>query len=135
MAKTQSMTIARKHKQAALENQNKHLNLQTHNETVEVVRCTKYLGVHIDNSLDWKKRIQETSKEVSRCIGMLNYAKRYLPFHALKTLYTSDIDPYCRYCCSVWGVCSATEIQQLQKLQNRAARIITGSNYDAPSKP
>ena len=27
------------------------------------------------------------------------------------------------------------EIQQLQKLQNRAARIITGSNYDAHSKP
>ena len=27
------------------------------------------------------------------------------------------------------------EIQQLQKLQNRAARIITGSSYDAPSKP
>ena len=27
------------------------------------------------------------------------------------------------------------EIQQLQKVQNRAARIITGSNYDAPNKP
>ena len=28
-----------------------------------------------------------------------------------------------------------TEIQKSQKLQNRAARKITGSNYDAPSKP
>ena len=35
----------------------------------------------------------------------------------------------------MWGVCGAAEIHQLQKLQNRAARIITGSNYDAPSKP
>ena len=33
------------------------------------------------------------------------------------------------------GVQCLTKIQQLQKLQNRAARIITGSNYDAPSKP
>ena len=66
---------------------------------------------------------------------MLKYAKRYLPFHALKNLYTSVIDPSFRYCCSVWGVCGAAEIHQLQKLQNRAARIITGSNYDAPSKP
>ena len=33
------------------------------------------------------------------------------------------------------GVFGATEMQQLLKLQNRAARIITGSNYDAPSKP
>ena len=27
------------------------------------------------------------------------------------------------------------EIQQLQKTENPAARILTGSNYDAPSKP
>ena len=33
------------------------------------------------------------------------------------------------------GVGGLTEIQKLQKLQNRAARIITGSNYDVPSKP
>ena len=66
---------------------------------------------------------------------MLQYAKRYLPFHALKNLYTSVIDPSFRFCCSVWGVCGAAEIHQLQKLQNRASRIITGSNYDAPSKP
>ena len=32
-------------------------------------------------------------------------------------------------------MCGLTEIQQLQKLQNPAARIITGSNYDVPSKP
>ena len=27
------------------------------------------------------------------------------------------------------------QIQQLQKLQNRAAKIITDSNYNAPRKP
>ena len=55
VAKTQSMTIATKQKQAALENQNEQLNLQIRNETLEIVQCTKYLGVHIDNTLDWKK--------------------------------------------------------------------------------
>ena len=129
------MTIATKHKQAALEGQNEQLNLQIHIETLEVVQSTKYLGIHIDNSLEWKEQIQETSKKVSRSIGMLKYAKRYLLCHALETLYTSVIDPYFRYCCPVCGVCRATKMQQLQKLQNRAARIITGSNYDAPSKP
>ena len=37
--------------------------------------------------------------------------------------------------CSVCGVCGLTEIHQLQKLQSRAARTVTGSSYDAPSKP
>ena len=40
--------------------------------------------------------------------------------------------PNIRYCCSVWGCCCLTEINHLQKLQNRAARIITGSRFEAP---
>ena len=130
-----SNTCNTKHKQAALERKNEQLCLKMRNETLGAVQNAKYLGVHIDNSLDWKKHVQETSKKISRSLGMLKYAKRYLPFHALKNLYTSVIDPSFRYCCSVWGVCGAAEIHQLQKLQNRAARLITGSNYDAPSKP
>ena len=135
IAKTQSMTIATKHKQAALENQNEQLHLQICNETLDVVQCTKYIGVYTDISLELKKQIQETSKKVSQSIGMLKYAKRYLLFHALKTLYTSVTDPNFCYCCSVWGMCGATKVQQLQKLQNCAIRIITGSSYDTPSKP
>ena len=38
------------------------------------------------------------------------------------------------YCCSVWGYAGSTEIKQLQKLQNRAATIVTKSSYDTPSK-
>ena len=33
----------------------------------------------------------------------------------------------------IWGCCGKTEIDRLQKLQNRAARTVTNSSYDAPS--
>ena len=36
---------------------------------VEVAESIEYLGVHIDNSLDWKKYIQEISKKVSQSLG------------------------------------------------------------------
>ena len=84
VGKTQSMNIATKHKQAALENQNKQLNLQIRNETMEAVQYTKYLGVHSQNSLDWNKQIQDTSKKVSWYIGMFKYAKDILLFMQLK---------------------------------------------------
>ena len=58
-AKPQSMTISTKHKQAALERKNEQLCLQMRNETLGVVQNAKYLGVHIDNSLDWKKHIHD----------------------------------------------------------------------------
>ena len=53
---------------------------------------------------------------------------------SLKTLYTGIFEPHFRYCCSVWGCAGATDINQLQKLQNRASRFITNSSFDTPSR-
>ena len=41
------------------------------------------------------------------------------------------VEPYFRYCSSVWGSCGETRLLTLQKLQNVAARIVTNSSYDA----
>ena len=104
------------------------------NELV-VVQKTKHLGVQIDSALDWKEHIKVTSAKVSKAVGFIKYAKKFLPEKTLKTLYTSIVEPHSRYCCSVWGCCGITQINQLQKLQNRTARIITNSSFDTPSRP
>ena len=135
VAKAQSMVISAKRKLAVLKSQTEQLNLHKNDKDLDGVQSIKYLGVHIDNTFDWKKHIQEVSKKISRSLGLIKYAKRFLPLDSLKNLYTGLVDPHFHYCCAAWGVCGLAEIQQLQKLQNRAARIITGSNYDAPSKP
>ena len=69
------------------------------------------------------------SLKVSRGLGILKHAKSVLPFSALTSLYTSVVEPHC----SVWGCAGTTEIIHLQKLQNRAARIVTNSSFDIPS--
>ena len=38
--------------------------------------------------------------------------------------------PHFDYCCSVWDGLGETLSCKLQKLQNRAARVITGSSYE-----
>ena len=45
------------------------------------------------------------------------------------------MEPYLRYSCPVWGVAGINAINRLQKLQNRAARIVTNSAYDASALP
>ena len=40
------------------------------------------------------------------------------------------MQPHFDYCILVWGNCTKTLSTKLQKLQNRAARIITYSSYD-----
>ena len=43
--------------------------------------------------------------------------------------------PHLRYCCSVWGCYGDTKLNTLQKLQKRAARIVTGSPFDSTAAP
>ena len=41
------------------------------------------------------------------------------------------IERHLKYCSPVSGCCGKTDIERLQKLQNRAARIASNSSYDA----
>ena len=50
-----------------------------------------------------------------------------------KTIYYSLIQPYFDYCDVVWSDCSKTRPGKLQKLQNRAAWIITRVDYSIRS--
>ena len=135
VVKTRAMLISTKQKYKALQNQNQDLHLKIKGAELDTVTNTRYLGVNIDSSLDWKDYIKAISTKVSRAIGFLKYTRNFLPQDTLKTLYTGIVEPHFRYCCSVWGSCGKTDLNQLQKLQNRATRIMTNSSYDAPSKP
>ena len=79
----------------------------------------QYLGVMVDQYLNWKEQITAIKKKVSREIGMLKYSKRYLPLLTIQSMYKSLVEPYFRYCCPVSGSCGSTAINELQKLQNR----------------
>ena len=50
-------------------------------------------------------------------------------------MYRSLVECHFRYGDIVWRNCGETLLKKLQKIQNRAARIITGSDHDAPSEP
>ena len=114
---------------------NDDLDLRIRDNDLEIIQKTKCLGVQIDNSLHWKEHIKTVSTKVSRAIGFLKHAKTLLGQETLKTLYTGIVEPHFRYCCSFWSCAASTELNQLQKLQNRAARIITNSSFDTPSRP
>ena len=135
VVKTRSMLITTKQRKKYLETSDQNFKPSIREENVQVVSSTKYLGIQIDENLTWKNQIKSVTEKASRAIGFLKYAKNFLPDAVVKTLYNSIVEPHFQYCCSVWGCCNSTDILQLQSLQNRAARIVTNSNFDAPSKP
>ena len=51
----------------------------------------------------------------------------------MQSIYNSLILPYFHYCNIVWENTAKYNLQKIQKMQNRAARILTGSSYDVPT--
>ena len=111
------------------------LDLKIRDTNIQNVKETKSLGLQIDRHLTWKKYVDTISRKVSHALGVLKHANKFLPKNILKNWYISIIEPHFRYCSSVWGCCSTTYINRLQKLQNRAVRMITNSAFDTPGKP
>ena len=55
----------------------------------------------------------------------------FVTFEVLSSIYSALVQPYFDYCTFVWGICNKFLATKLQKRQNRAARILTFSPYDA----
>ena len=95
---------------------------------------TKLLGVHIDEMLTWDNQIKHISSKVSNGLRMLYLARKLTGNQeTIKTIYYSLVQPYFDYCHVVWGDCSKTNADKLQKLRNRAAQIIAWADYSIRS--
>ena len=103
------------------------------NSHIGIVANAEYLGIQLDKHLVWDEHTKALRSKISRSLGFLKYAKKLLPKHTLSHIYRGIFKPHFRYCCSAWGNCGDSRLSMLQKLQNRAARIVTNSSYDAPA--
>ena len=87
------------------------------------------LGVNIDQNLTWNNHCAAISKKISKQLGLIKMLRAFLPLHIVSNLYFPLIQSHMDYCITVWGNCAKTHLSIIQKLQNRAARILTGK-YD-----
>jgi hypothetical protein len=60
----------------------------------------------------------------------LKRVRSFIPATTLKLVYNALVQPHFSYCRSVWDNCNKTYAEKLQKLQNRAARVLTFPSYD-----
>ena len=90
------------------------------------VNETKFLGVIIDNNLNWKPHITYISEKVAKGIGIILKARKVFNNETLSTLYFTLLYPYLNYCIHVWGRAYNTHLKDLFVLQNKVIRIING---------
>lgn len=82
---------------------------------IKEVQSAKYVGITIDNKLDFKKHALEAIAKVKQNMFLLNSNKNYLPFSIRKLIYNSLIKPYFEYGVENWGHAGKKHINILQK--------------------
>ncbi len=98
------------------------------------VKEKNVLGLIIDDQLKWNKHNVEHCKTISKSVALLRKAKNYVSQEVLVTMYNSLVLPHFNYCSTIWHDDNNTQnIENLLKLQKRAARIITSSDYSIRS--
>ena len=104
-------------------------------KTINQHKSVKYLGILIDCHLNWKEHIQQISKKISRGIGILCKIRHYVDVKILLQLYYAIILPFFSYCCIFWGNTYDHNIKLLERMQKKAIRLITFSDFDAHTSP
>ena len=106
-----------------------NLNIYINNVLVNETNCTKYLGLFIDNTLSWDMQSDNSGRHISGKTAVLRRIRSFIKPSIMKLIYDRTIQPVIDYGCSVWYNAACKNLEKLQKVQNYAARIISG-NFD-----
>ena len=87
---------------------------------VKVVTSYKYLGITVDNQLNFTNLIKNLEKRIASGVGVLWKLKKFLRLVTLLLLYYVLIQPHILYAVTIRGSTCSTYKNRLGTLQNSA---------------
>ena len=119
--KSESMLLSRKH------NKPFHPPVLMDQSQITEVKSHKHLGVIFSNDCTWHENLELIKSKAWKRINVMRKLKFELDKKSLQTIYFSFIRPLLEYADVVWNNCAQYESNELEKIQNEAARIVTGA--------
>ena len=106
-------------------------NIQINGSNIEFVENFMFLGITINNKLNWNSHINKVTNKISKTVGILNKLRSFLPSGVLQTIYNTLILQHMIYGILAWG----RHTKVIHKIQKRAIRILAASKYNAHTEP
>ena len=95
----------------------------------------KYLGVFLDEHLNWNKHISDLCCKLRRANGALSKIRHYVPTNILLSVFHAIFNSHMRYACQLWAQSETVSTRRVLILQKCALRIISFSPPRSPSAP
>ena len=107
----------------------KYFNFRISGQKINVSNKVRYLGIEIEQHLDWNARVKNVIPTLNRAIGILSKIQHYVPKFLLKTIYYSLFNSHLIYASQVQSQ-NKKFLENLSTLQDKAIRIINFKQYD-----
>ena len=98
------------------------------NEEISYSKSTKYLGMIIDDKLNFSNHIRSVCNKIRSRIGILKKLSATVPKTILRNLYFSLIYPHITRDIEIWGNSSSNDIRRLRALVDKCIKLIKGPN-------
>ena len=90
---------------------------------IEQVKKTKLLGVILDSQLSWSDHIDNITTKMGRGLAMVRKCSTYLTSSVMGQVIQSLVFCHLYYCPVIWSAANKSDLNKLQIVQNRAARL------------
>ncbi|GFV75923.1 RNA-directed DNA polymerase from mobile element jockey [Trichonephila clavipes] len=101
-------------------------------DNIQWVSVVRYLGLHMDSRLTYKKHIDYLSEKFWGRIHLaISLVGRMSPLSLENKviLYKQVLRPIITYASPVWGAAAATHMKKIQVIQNKILRLITNAPW------
>jgi len=111
--------------------------LQINNVQIPQSDTVKYLGLHLDRRLTWQQHIFNKRKQLGLKLTQMNWLmgrRSQLSIENKLLLYKAILKPIWTYGIQIWGTASHSNIEILQRFQNKVLRKIVDAPWYVPNK-
>ena len=91
---------------------------------IERKQEAKFLGIIVDESLNWSKHVETLQSKMSRYVGIMYKLMKFLPLRARLQIYHSFVQSHINYCSLVWGFSSKSNLNTISSKQKKGLRAV-----------
>ena len=95
-------------------------NIKIDSNNIQQVNKTKFLGIVIEEHLNWAMHISHLCNIIARNVGILQKLRYFIPAYVLKMLYHSLVLSHLQYCTLLWANSYHSHLHKLRLLQKKA---------------
>ena len=98
-------------------------------QKLKKVDKVKFLGVIIDDKLNWEPHIDHLTQKLNSSIVMIKRIIKFIPKSEYSKIYDALFKSHLSYCISTWGGIHSSKLQGLFSIQKRCVRLLFGTEY------